>query len=306
MPKEEMRDCMSHFGKYVQDLFEWNEDMKSFLQSENVEKEEGIWKRLGRFTEIIETVGGQMDQNSILQIQKMAESLHDEVEEYIKGRQDLGSIWGTQSPIVEAGKHKLPILTYPYNGLEPYISEEIMKLHHDKHHRSYVEGLNKAEKMLVEARKNNDFALIKHWSRELAFHGSGHYLHTIFWNNMKPNGGGLPSGKLLKEINRYFGSYEHFKKQFSEAAKQVEGVGWALLVWSPRSHHLEILQSERHMILTQWDTIPLLVLDVWEHAYYLQYKNEKAKYVDKWWNIVNWEDVEQRFEKAAHLKWNLF
>lgn len=298
---------MSHFGKYVQDLFEWNEEMKSFLQSENVQNEEGIWESLGRFTEIIESVGEPLDQEGILQIQKMAESLHGEVEEYIKGRQDIGSLWMTHQPSsVEAGKHKLPILTYPYNGLEPYISEEIMKLHHDIHHRSYVDGLNKAEKNLVEAREKNDFSLIKHWSRELAFHGSGHYLHTIFWNNMKPNGGGLPSGKLLKEINRYFGSFESFKNQFTEAAKQVEGVGWALLVWSPRSHHLEILQSERHMNLTQWDTIPLLVLDVWEHAYYLQYKTDKAKYVNNWWNIINWEDVEERFDKAVTLKWNPF
>ena len=108
---------------------------------------------------------------------------------------------------------------------------------------------------------------------------------------------------LLKEIEKYFGRFELFKKQFTEAAKAVEGVGWAILVWSPRSRHLEILQSERHMILTQWDTIPLLVLDVWEHAYYLQYKNNKAEYVDNWWNLINWRDVEDRFVKARQLKW---
>lgn len=120
---------------------------------------------------------------------------------------------------------------------------------------------------------------------------------------MSPNGGGRPSGKLLKEIERYFGSFEAFKKHFTEAAKAVEGVGWALLVWSPRARHLEILQSELHMLLTQWDTIPLLVLDVWEHAYYLQYKNERADYVNNWWEIVNWNDVEQRFLKAKQLMW---
>lgn len=297
---------MGHFGKYVQDLFEWNEEMKSFLQSENVQKEAGVWQSLNRFNEIIEAIGEPSEHESILQIQKMAESLHDEVEEYMKQRQDIGSIWMTKPSFVEPGKHKLPVLTYAYNALEPYISEEIMRLHHDKHHRAYVEGLNKAEIKLMEARQNNDYSLIKHWSRELAFHGSGHYLHTIFWNNMKPNGGGKPSGKLLKEINQYFGSFDAFQKQFTEAAKQVEGVGWALLVWSPRSHHLEILQSERHMLLTQWDTIPLLVLDVWEHAYYLQYKTEKAAYVNNWWNLVNWEDVEERFDKAINLKWNPF
>jgi Fe-Mn family superoxide dismutase len=169
-----------------------------------------------------------------------------------------------------------------------------------------VDGLNRAELNLKKARETNDFSLIKHWSRELAFHGSGHYLHTIFWRNMTPNGGGSPIGLIKGEIDNYFGSFEAFKKHFSEAAKQVEGVGWALLVWSPRARHLEILQSERHMLLTQWDTIPLLVLDVWEHAYYLQYKNNRYEYVDNWWNIVNWNDVEIRFEKAADIKWPAF
>jgi superoxide dismutase, Fe-Mn family len=307
MQHMEKRDRMSRFGKYVQDLFEWNEEMKSFLQSENVQKEAGIWESIDRFTEIIESISSdQLGQDEIIQIQKKAETLHEEVEEYIHQRQELGSIWITKPSSVDIGKHKLPVLTYPYNALEPYISEEIMRLHHDVHHRSYVDGLNKAEKKLLEAREKNDFSLVKHWSRELAFHGSGHYLHTIFWNNMKPDGGGKPSGKLLKEINHYFGSFDTFQKQFTEAAKQVEGVGWAILVWSPRSHHLEILQSERHMLLTQWDTIPLLVLDVWEHAYYLQYKTEKARYINNWWNIVNWDDVEERFEKAVTLKWNPF
>ena len=297
---------MSQFGRYVQDMFEWNEEMKSFLQSESVQNGEGIWQSLDRFTELIEAIGEPLDQEGILQIQNKAEALHEEVEEYMNQRQQIGTVWMSKPTFVEIGKHKLPVLAYPYNGLEPYISEEIMRLHHDKHHRSYVEGLNKAEIKLKEARDNNDFSLIKHWSRELAFHGSGHYLHTIFWNNMIPNGSGKPSGKLLNEINQYFGSLAAFQKQFTEAAKQVEGVGWAILVWSPRSHHLEIVQTELHMLLTQWDTVPLLVLDVWEHAYYLQYKTEKVSYVNNWWNIVNWDDVEDRFEKASHLKWNPF
>ncbi|WP_442594641.1 superoxide dismutase [Neobacillus sp. D3-1R] len=296
---------MTEFENYVKDLFGWNEEMKSFLQSENVQHGEGIWKSLDQFSKIIETVKDPTNQEEIINIQRKAEALHQEVEEYFSERQHLGSIW-MKKTAVEAGKHKLPVLTYPYNGLEPYISEEIMKLHHDTHHRAYVEGLNKAELKLKDAREKNDFSLVKHWSRELAFHGSGHYLHTIFWNNMMPNGGGKPSGKLLKEINDYFGSFEAFQMHFTEAAKQVEGVGWALLVWSPRAHHLEILQSERHMLLTQWDTIPLLVLDVWEHAYYLQYKSNRQEYVKNWWNVVNWEDVEERFEKAMELKWNPF
>lgn len=204
---------------------------------------------------------------------------------------------------VPIGKHQLPPLGYPYNALEPAISEETMRLHHDKHHQAYVDGLNKAELMMEKARKTNDYSLIKHWEREAAFHGSGHYLHTLFWESMKPRGGGKPTGKLLAQIEKDFGSFNAFKKHFSEAAKQVEGVGWAILVWSPRAHRLEILQTERHMILTQWDTIPLLALDVWEHAYYLQYKNKKDAYVDNWWNVVNWNNVSERFEKAKTLKW---
>jgi superoxide dismutase, Fe-Mn family len=207
---------------------------------------------------------------------------------------------------VEIGKHTLPALPYSYESLEPVISKKIMKLHHEKHHKSYVDGLNKAEIKLEEARRNNDFGLIKHWEKELAFHGSGHYLHTIFWYIMSPNGGGMPEGNLLKAIERDFGSFAAFKRHFSEAAKSVEGVGWALLVWSARSHRLEILQAEKHQNLTQWDTIPLLVLDVWEHAYYLQYENERAKYVNEWWKVVNWDYVEKRFNDAKKLKWKAY
>ncbi len=225
----------------------------------------------------------------------------------------LQSVWHTirnesmrQQNAVPPGRHVLPPLPYSYDALEPYISQRIMRLHHTKHHQSYVDGLNKAETKLEEARRTNNFKLVKHWERELAFHGSGHYLHTIFWNNMTPRGGGRPRGELARDIDAYFGSFDAFKKHFSEAAKQVEGVGWAILVWSPRSRHLEILQSERHMILTQWDTIPLLVLDVWEHAYYLQYENRKAEYVDAWWNVVNWRDVEKRYEEAKKIVWKPF
>ncbi|OMP66335.1 superoxide dismutase [Domibacillus epiphyticus] len=207
---------------------------------------------------------------------------------------------------VPIGGHRLPPLPYPYDALEPVISEEIMKLHHDKHHQSYVDGLNKAEAEMKKARDKGDFHLIAHWEREAAFHGSGHYLHTIFWNVMSPRGGGKPAGQLSRAINEAFGSFEKFKKHFSEAAKKVEAVGWAILVWAPRSHRLEILTAEKHQNLTQWDVIPLLVLDVWEHAYYLQYKNDRAKYVDNWWKIVNWREVEQRFNKAKTIMWQPF
>jgi superoxide dismutase, Fe-Mn family len=207
---------------------------------------------------------------------------------------------------VPIGGHRLPPLPYRYSALEPVIAEEIMRLHHTKHHQSYVGGLNKAEREMKKARDTGDFALIKHWEREAAFHGSGHYLHTIFWSIMSPDGGGKPGGKLAEAINASFGSFDKFKRHFSEAAKNVEAVGWAILVWAPRSHRLEILTAEKHQNLTQWDNIPLLVLDVWEHAYYLQYKNERAKYVDNWWNIVNWKEVERRFNQARVLRWEPF
>jgi superoxide dismutase, Fe-Mn family len=300
-----MRDIVDRFSRYVSELFKWNEQMKHFLQSEKVGQDSELWNQLDAFTELIESTNRELSNEELLSLQTKAENIHIQLEDYFKRKQEMGNIWIIEKKLSPGG-HTLPELPYPYNALEPYISEEIMKLHHDKHHRSYVDGLNRAELNLKKARETNDYSLIKHWSRELAFHGSGHYLHTIFWKNMSPNGGGSPQGILKEEIDSYFGSFSAFKKQFTEAAKQVEGVGWAVLVWAPRARHLEILQSERHMLLTQWDTIPLLVLDVWEHAYYLQYKNNRAEYVDNWWNIVNWHDVEMRFEKAADIKWPAF
>ncbi|WP_088102296.1 superoxide dismutase [Halalkalibacter urbisdiaboli] len=210
---------------------------------------------------------------------------------------------GQQLSRVPIGGHKLPPLPYPYDALEPYISKEIMKLHHQKHHQSYVDGLNKAEKKMEQARKSGDYELIKHWEREAAFNGAGHYLHTIFWNIMSPRGGGEPSGELAAQIKRDFGSFRKMKEHFSKAAENVEGVGWALLVWSPRSHRLEILQAEKHQNLSQQDIVPLLVLDVWEHAYYLQYKNERTPYISNWWNVVNWPAVNERYMKARQLLW---
>lgn len=207
-----------------------------------------------------------------------------------------------QNP-VPIGGHKLPPLPYAYEALEPHIDRETMRLHHDKHHRSYVEGLNKAENMLARARETGDFALIKHWERESAFHGAGHYLHTIFWNVMRPGGGGQATGAAAEEIKKSFGSFDAFQKHFSSAAEKVEGGGWAILVWSPRSHRLEILQAEKHQNLSQWDVIPVLVLDVWEHAYYLKYKNERAKYIEAWWNTVHWDHVKERLSSARMLKW---
>ncbi|QJC53649.1 superoxide dismutase [Paenibacillus albicereus] len=210
---------------------------------------------------------------------------------------------GGAMPQVPIGGHKLPPLPYAYNALEPYIDEATMRIHHDKHHQTYVDDLNKAEKELQAARKSGDFALVKHWERELAFNGAGHYLHTLFWPAMSPQGGGKPVGALADEIDRSFGSFDAFKKQFSEAAAKVEGGGWTILVYSPRSRRLEILQAEKHQNLSQWDAIPLLPIDVWEHAYYLKHQNKRPDYIKDWWNVVNWPYVSERFEKARTLAW---
>lgn len=207
---------------------------------------------------------------------------------------------------VPIGGHQLPPLPYPYNALEPYIDEATMRIHHDKHHQTYVDDLNKAEKKLQDARKSGNFDLVKHWERELAFNGAGHYLHTIFWDTMSPQGGGRPEGELLEQIKRDFGSYDAFHKQFSNAAEKVEGGGWAILVWSPRSHRLEILTAEKHQNLSQWDIVPLLPLDVWEHAYYLKHQNKRKDYINDWWHVVNWPAVAQRYEQARKLKWQPF
>ncbi len=192
-------------------------------------------------------------------------------------------------------KHELPPLDYAYEALEPHIDAQTMKLHHDIHHLAYVNGLNNAEAKLAEAREKKDFALVKHWERELAFHGAGHFLHCVFWKNMAPNAGGKPSGVLMQNIEKCFGSYEAFEAQFKAAGGAVEGSGWVLLVKNKMTKQLEILTSEKHQNLTQWVVEPILVCDVWEHAYYLKYQNKRPAYIEAFMNVVNWKDVEARF-----------
>ncbi|ACA46025.1 superoxide dismutase [Clostridium botulinum] len=194
--------------------------------------------------------------------------------------------------------HTLPNLNYDYNALEPHYDEQTLKIHHDIHHKAYVDGLNKAEQKLQQARESGDFALIKHWEKEIAFHGSGHILHTLFWENMAPNGNLNPEGSAIERIKQDFGDYEKFKKQFTEAAIAVEGSGWTILAWNPMFQKLVILQAEKHQNLTQWGVVPLLILDLWEHAYYLKYQNRRAEFINAWWNIVNWDIVNTRYDNA--------
>ncbi len=197
--------------------------------------------------------------------------------------------------------HQLPPLPYDYDALEPYIDEQTMHLHHDVHHNGYVKGLNAAEAKLAAAREAGDFALIKHLERDAAFHGSGHFLHALFWPNMAPagnGGGGKPAGALAAQIEKDFGSFDAFKAQFVAASTAVEGSGWGILAWQPAGKQLVILTAEKHQNLTQWGVTPLLVLDVWEHAYYLKYQNKRGEYVKNFFNIINWGDVAQRLAAA--------
>ncbi|MDH7479359.1 MAG: superoxide dismutase [Syntrophomonadaceae bacterium] len=198
-----------------------------------------------------------------------------------------------------AAAHQLPALPYAYDALEPHYDEATLRIHHDRHHQGYVDGLNRAEQKLAEAREKNDYALIKHWEKELAFHGSGHLLHTLFWEGMSPSGGGEPAGPLRQQIEADFGSFSAFKAQFTAAAAAVEGSGWGLLAWSPQLSRLQILQVEKHQDLTLWGAVPLLTVDVWEHAYYLRYQNQRAAYLEAWWNLVNWRSVEEKFQLAV-------
>ncbi|MCM3410634.1 superoxide dismutase [Metabacillus litoralis] len=299
--------------QYILSMQKWCEEiLESYHHSYDELSRNHHKNTLENWKSELETFQAQLHKDEFLDnkdVYERADQLFTQFEAYFEAEgNEQESILRAhnEAGTVPIGGHTLPPLPYSYDALEPYIDREIMRLHHDKHHQSYVDGLNKAEKEMQKARQTNNFELIKHWEREAAFHGAGHYLHTIFWNVMSPNGGGMPSGMLMREINQTFGSFEKFKTHFSEAAKNVEAVGWTILVWAPRSRRLEILQAEKHQNLSQWDVIPLLTLDVWEHAYYLQYKNERKKYVENWWNVVNWREVERRFHEAQQLKWKPF
>ena len=204
-------------------------------------------------------------------------------------------------PMVQPGQHKLVPLPYPYNALEPVISSDTVRLHHDTLQQKYVDGLNTAELKLVDARINNNFDLIKYWENELAFNGSGDILHSIYWAVMTSVGrGGQPGIETTNQLINYFGSFNAYKEQFTNAANKIEGSSWAILTWQPTWHRLEILQAEKHQNQTQWSGIPILALDVWEHAYYLDYKTKRDEYIDKWWQLVNWYEVEKRLGAAMN------
>ena len=192
-------------------------------------------------------------------------------------------------------------LPYPTDALEPYYSQETLIIHYDKLYTGYVNNTNKTLEKLEQARKTNNFENIKCLEKELSFQGSGAILHQLFFENMGPPMPTSPDIKLMEQINKDFGSYEKFKSQFNEASKTVEASGWCLLVWVDNFKKLEILQCEKHQNLTLWGCTPLLVLDMWEHSYFLQYKSNRADYINAFWNIVNWNVVNKRFDFLCKL-----
>ncbi len=192
--------------------------------------------------------------------------------------------------------YTLPDLRYDYAALEPHISGRIMELHHDKHHAAYVKGANTALDRLEEARQGGQYDNIAAVEKALSFNLSGHVLHSIFWQNMAPKSGGRPNGELAAAIDNDFGDFESFRKQINAVAGSIMGSGWAALVWEPLGQKLLVTQIYDHQSNLALAGTPLLVLDAWEHAFYLQYQSRKAEYFDAVWNLWNWDDVTARFD----------
>lgn len=199
-------------------------------------------------------------------------------------------------------KYELPELGYAYDDLEPAYSAEILELHHSKHHKAYVDGANKTRESLAEARKNGDFAKVNQLQKDLAFNLSGHVLHSIFWTNIAPDGADQPDKDLQAAINSSFGGLDAFREQFLAAGTSVQGSGWAALSWEPVSGSLIVEQVHDHQGNWGSGTLPLLVMDMWEHAFYLQYKNEKKRWAKAFWDIINWEDVSDRLLRVEDVE----
>jgi len=199
-------------------------------------------------------------------------------------------------------RYTLPDLPYDYNALEPHISGKIMELHHGKHHAAYVKNANSVLEQLDEARQKDDFARLAALERALAFNLSGHILHSIFWKNMKPKASGAPQGDFATAIQKNFGEFSRFRKQLTEVASTIMGSGWAALVWEPVGKTLLITQIYDHQSNLAQAGVPLMVIDAWEHAYYLQYENRKTEFFEALWQVWNWEDVAARYAAAIQLK----
>ena len=194
--------------------------------------------------------------------------------------------------------YTLPDLPYDYAALEPHISGRIMELHHDKHHAAYVAGANTALEKLAAAREAGDFAAVNLHEKNLAFNLGGHVNHSVFWENLSPDGGDKPTGELAAAIDEFFGSFDAFQKHFAANAAGIQGSGWSILGWDSVGQKLAIFQLYDQQSNYPLGLVPIVVLDMWEHAFYLDYVNVKADYIKAWWNIVNWADASERFARA--------
>ena len=194
--------------------------------------------------------------------------------------------------------YTLPELDYDYAALEPHISARIMELHHSKHHKAYVDGANAAVAKLEELRESGDYAALNGVEKNLAFHLGGHTNHSVFWKNMSPDGGGQPEGEVAAAITEYFGGFEKFQAHFNANANAIQGSGWSILAWDTLGQRLNVFQLFDQQGNIPAAQVPIVLLDMWEHAFYLQYKNVKGDYVKAWWNVVNWTDATARFNAA--------
>jgi len=196
-------------------------------------------------------------------------------------------------------EYVLPDLPYDYSALEPHISGKIMELHHDKHHATYVKGLNTALEQLAEARDNNSFGSVGGLEKTLAFNLGGHVNHSAFWTNLSADGGDAPTGPLADAITESFGSFDKFRAHFEANANAIQGSGWSILAYDTLGQRLNIVQLYDQQGNVPLGQVPIVLLDMWEHAFYLQYLNVKADYVKAWWNVVNWADAQQRYSNAV-------
>jgi Fe-Mn family superoxide dismutase len=197
--------------------------------------------------------------------------------------------------------YELPPLPYSLNALDGFLSAETLQLHHGKHHAGYVRNLNETLAALAEARAKEDLSSLPALNRKLAFHGSGHVLHSLYWTSMTPEGGGHPTGELKEAIERDFGSTDAFREQFAATCTAVEASGWGLLAYEPLADRLIVTAAENHQNMAFQGTLPLLVCDVWEHAYYLGYENRRADYVKGFFDVIDWKSAAERFEQARRL-----
>ncbi|HSD04124.1 MAG TPA: superoxide dismutase [Nitrosopumilaceae archaeon] len=205
------------------------------------------------------------------------------------------------------GKYVVPPLNYSYDALEPYIDAKTMEIHHTKHHQAYANGLNAVLESINALTHQNyivsvlsDLTAVPESARNaINFHGGGFENHRLFWENMKPNGGGEPGGRLADEISIYFDSFKKFKEEFSRGTISIQGSGWGWLVYNLTYSRLEFRTMPDQTSPWTQRLVPLLGLDVWEHAYYLKYQNRRADYVEAWWNVVNWNEVEERFARVS-------